>query len=222
MKSDPAAAAADVDEAVDTARQAVTDAPDDLRTSMLISLANALITRMRLEHEQEGDLALLIDTPTSVRTQRPDNSSLAQSLMILSDRLQQRADRVRESDPAAAAGHVDEAVDTARQAVTDAPYDLRTSTLISLANALTDRVGSEYEQEGDLALLIDTQRALTQRPDNSRLAQSLMILSDRLQQRADRVRVVGPLRQPVTSTKQSTPHARRSPTRPMTCSARRR
>ena len=110
---------------------------------------------MRLEHEQEGDLALLIDTHRAL-TQRPDNSSLAQSLMILSDRLQQRADRVGESDPDAAAADVDEAVDTARQAVTDASDDLRTSTLMSLTNALTDRVGSEREQEGDLALLIDT------------------------------------------------------------------
>ena len=129
---------------------------------------------VRSEREQEGDLELLIDTQR-VLTNRPDHRNVAQSLMILSRRLQQRADRVRESDPAAAAGDVDEAVDTARQAVTDASDDLRTSTLISLTNALTDRVGSEYEQEGDLALLIDTQRALTQRPDNSSLARSLIL-----------------------------------------------
>ena len=112
-----------LDEAITLLQRLLTDqasAPDDLRTSMLISLANAMTKRMRLEHEQEGDLALLIDTQRAL-TQRPDNSSLARSLMILSDRLQQRADRVGESDPAAAAADVDEAVDSARQAVTDAP-----------------------------------------------------------------------------------------------------
>ncbi|WP_431949585.1 DUF5663 domain-containing protein [Nocardia lijiangensis] len=182
-------AEADIERALAAARHCVelTSSDDERYTGRLMSLANALMLRLRgAEEEQPDELDRLIEIQQQIVDRHdltPASSAAANEL--LADCLIERTRRTEETtdDPDRALSAAQLAVD-----LTDSDDARYTGRLMSVADSLAARVGGAGEQPGDLDRLIETQQQVVDRPDldAAGLASAKRLLADCVDERARR------------------------------------
>jgi tetratricopeptide (TPR) repeat protein len=161
---DPEAHSGDLDTAVTAWEEAVAESPAGQtgRGACLAGLARALGNRVGSEVEQDGDLDRLIDVQREL-VHRDDLADPGQAWATYATWL----DRRREHRSGQWQLDVYQASQAWEQAIghTSEGHAERTARLAGLAGALTVRVESGSEQDGDLDRLIDVQRELVRRPE---------------------------------------------------------
>jgi tetratricopeptide (TPR) repeat protein len=175
----------DLEEAIDTARQAVQSTPPDHLN--LAGCLNNLGSWLGRRFERSGemkDLEEAIDTARqAVQSTPPDHPNLAVYLNNLGNRLGSRFEQSGEMKD------LEEAIDTARQAVQSTPPDHPNRSMY--LNNLGNRLGRRFERSGemkDLEEAIDTARQAVQStpPDHPNLAMYLNNLGGWLGRRFER------------------------------------
>ncbi|MEV0719004.1 AAA family ATPase, partial [Asanoa sp. NPDC050611] len=161
---DPDGRGDDLDHAVEAYLQALELTPPDdpMRTDRMIGLANGLNRRLGTDGERSDDLDRLVALHSEIAA-RPDLSDPGQAHEFRGNVLEQRWER----DPEGRRGDLDAAVEAYAQALelTAADDPQRTDRMISVANGLTRRVGTQGERSDDLDRLVALHSEIAGRSD---------------------------------------------------------